>query len=308
MNQVSRQYIGFIGVVLLTFAMLLVSKLTNDPTIIFPEIAGVAVGVTVYRHESWLKNPVHVWLATSLGALFGTGLNYFSWPLVYKLWVGIIVVVVMLHIFRSTFTPTISAALLPMFLNIQNFFFVISVLIMTFIVMMVVFKIKKTQAPKVANGIFRNPKDTLFFTILICIWIGITFYTGLKVAIIPPLFVLLFEVLHLEKFELRAIPSRILLLTLTSLISVLTYHLLPHFIVLVGIINIVLTLIISRALKTQMPVAFGVSLMPFVFKDWATWAFPLSVFVASSVLLSCAAVYKAAKAKGSVPTIWRSEI
>jgi hypothetical protein len=292
MNQVTRQNFGFMVVILLTFVMLFVSKSTNDPTVIFPEIAGVAVGITVFRHEGWLTKPIHVWLATSLGALFGTGLNYFSLPLVYKLWVGIIVVVVLLHIFRSTFTPTISAALLPMFLNIKNFSFVISVLIMTFIVMVIVFKIKKTQTPKVDNSKFRNPRDTLFFTILICIWIGLAFYTGLKVAIIPPLFVLLFEVLHLGKFELRAIPSRVLLLTLTSLASVLTYHLLPYFIVLVGIMNIILTLILSRVLKVQMPVAFGVSLMPFVFNDWASWAFPLSVFVASSVLLSCAAAYK----------------
>ncbi|SEN97156.1 hypothetical protein SAMN05518847_105115 [Paenibacillus sp. OV219] len=179
-----------------------------------------------------------------------------------KLWLGFVIIIILMHLFRVNFGPTIPAGLLPIFLGLHDYVFAISTTIFTFVIMLAAYRMLK-QA-KLPNGAatFRKKTDTLIISIVLCLWIGFAFGTNLEVIVVPPVFALIFESFHAEKFAWRMIPPRLAVLTITAGLAVTVHHLLPESIIWVGVINVVITSVLCKLLKAPVPVAFGVSLMP----------------------------------------------
>ncbi|TCM96278.1 hypothetical protein EV294_105143 [Paenibacillus sp. BK033] len=280
----------FLTAYLLVCLMLAVAAVSNQRDILFPEIAGMAMGVMVFPVPHWIKNPVHLWLSPTLGAFIGTSLNYMSMPPLLKIWLGLILIVILMHVFRVNFGPTIPAALLPIFLGLHDYTFAISTAIFTFVIMIAAFAFR--DPAKLTSNDARKMKDTVIITLILALWIGFAFTTKLNVLIIPPVFALIFELFHTEKFHWRMISPRLTVLTLTAILAVGVYHLLPGSVIGSGAINVLITFILCKVFKTPVPVAFGVSLMPLIVPDWGTWAFPVGVFVTTGLLMCISAAYR----------------
>ena len=88
------------------------------------------------------------------------------------------------------------------------------------------------------------------------------FVLDLDVIVVPPVFALIFEVFHAEKFPWKIIPSRLAVLTITAILSVGVLHLLEGSIVWVGVINVLIMIDPMKWVQSPAPVASGVSLMP----------------------------------------------
>ncbi|MDR6550251.1 hypothetical protein [Paenibacillus qinlingensis] len=179
--------------------------------------------------------------------------------------------------------------------------FAITTAIFTFVIMLAAYKWRKpeTMTPGAPQQ-FRKITDTLIISIILCLWIGLALATNLEVIVVPPVFALIFELFHTEKFNWRLIPSRLAVLTLTAIFSVGVFHLLSGSIIWVGLINVLITLILCVLFKTPVPIAFGVSLMPLIVPAWGSWAFPVGVFVTTGVLMSLSAAYRQLRNKQGI--------
>ncbi|QHW29615.1 hypothetical protein GZH47_01370 [Paenibacillus rhizovicinus] len=277
---------------LLTLVMLVSSVVSGQRDILFPEIAGMAMGVMVFSVPHWVRRPVHLWLSPSLAAFLGTSLNELSLSPLLKLWIGFVVIVLLMHVFRVNFGPTIPAGLLPLFLGLHDYVFAISTTAFTCVIMLAAFMARKRQ--KLPNGPLnhRNLTDTAIISVILCLWIGFAFMTGIEVIVVPPVFALIFEVFHAEKFPWRPIPARVAVLTAAAAVAVVMHHLLPDSIVAVGIVNVLITFLLCKWFKTPVPVAFGVSLMPLIYPAWGTGWFPLGVLTTTGILMCIAAAYR----------------
>ncbi|OCT13595.1 hypothetical protein A8709_18565 [Paenibacillus pectinilyticus] len=291
----------FIVAYLFVFVMLVSSVVLQETDILFPEIAGMAMGIIVFRVPHWIKKPVHLWLSPTLGAFLGTSFNELSLSPLAKIWVGLVVVVILMHIFRVNFGPTIPATLLPIFLELHDYVFAISTCVFTFVIMLAAFKLRKPESLQGGPLQFRKKTDTLIITLVLGVWIGLGFVTKLEVLVVPPVFALIFEVFHAEKFAWKLIPSRLAVLTTTAVLSVGVYHLLGGSIIWVGVVNVLITMLLCTLFKSPVPVAFGVSLMPLIVPAWGTWGFPVGVFVTTGLLMCLTAGYRQFKSNRSNP-------
>ena len=292
----SRHFYSAYALVIL---MLVVAVVLGQRDVLFPEIAGMAMGVLVFPVPHWIRKPVHLWLSPTLAAFIGTAMNNLDVSPVMKLWIGLAVIVILMHVFRVNFGPTIPAALLPIFLDLHDYIFAIATAVFTFVIMLAAFMMRKAdQAPA---GRFRKKTDTVIITVILGLWIGLAFVLDLDVIVVPPVFALIFEVFHAEKFPWKIIPSRLAVLTITAILSVGVLHLLEGSIVWVGVINVLITIILCKWFKAPVPVAFGVSLMPLIVPAWGTWGFPVGVFVTTGGLMCISAAYRQYRNRQAVP-------
>lgn len=288
---------SFLSAYILVILMLVAAVVLQQKDILFPEIAGMAMGVMVFPVPHWMKKPVHLWLSPTLGAFIGTSLNYLSLMPVPKIWFGLVIIVILMHIFRVNFGPTIPATLLPIFLGLHDYVFAITTAVFTFVIMFAAFRLRNPEKLSGDPQHFRKKTDTVIITIVLALWIGLAFATRLEVLVVPPVFALIFEVFHAKEFTWKLIPSRLAVLTTTAILSVGVYHLLAGSIIWVGVVNVLITLILCNLFKVPVPVAFGVSLMPLIFPVWGTWGFPVGVFVTTGVLMCISAAYRQFKNK-----------
>ncbi|AZN41399.1 hypothetical protein [Paenibacillus albus] len=283
---------GFAAALILIVVMLVSAIGFDQRDILFPEIAGMAMGVMVFPVAHWIKRPIHLWLSPSLAAFLGTTLNYSHVTPLLKLWIGFVIIVILMHVFRVNFGPTIPAGLLPIFLGLHDYVFAVATTIFTFVIMLAAYRMKKQQKLPDGAAKYRKITDTVIISIVLCLWIGLAFVTDTKVIVVPPVFALIFESFHAEKFAWKMIPPRLAVLTVAAVLAVAVCHLFPGSIVWVGIINVVITSVLCKLFKAPVPVAFGVSLMPLIFPAWGTWGFPLGVFITTGVLMCIVAAYR----------------
>ncbi len=219
---------SFLSAYILVILMLVGAVVLQQMDILFPEIAGMAMGIFVFPVPHWIKKPVHLWLSPTLGAFIGTSLNDFSLAPLMKIGVGLVIVVILMHVFRVNFGPTIPATLLPIYLGLHDYVFVISTGVFTFVIMLAAFRLRNQE--KLPEGLvsFRKKADTIIITIVLGLWIGVAFATKLEVLVVPPVFALIFELFHTEKFTWKLIPPRLAVLTITAILSVGVYHLLAN--------------------------------------------------------------------------------
>jgi hypothetical protein len=290
----------FLSAYIIVILMLVAAVVLQQKDILFPEIAGMAMGVMVFPVAHWIKKPVHLWLAPTLGAFIGTALNDLTLTPQSKILLGLVIIVILMHIFRVNFGPTIPATLLPIFLGLHDYVFATTTAIITFVIMLAAFKMRNSEKLPDGPEKFRKKTDTLIITIVLALWIALAFATNLEVIVVPPVFALIFEVFHAENFKWKLIPSRLAVLTATAILSVGVIHLLPGSIIWVGMINVVITLLLCKWFKAPVPVAFGVSLMPLIFPAWGTWGFPVGVFVTTGVLMCICAAYRQFRSRQAV--------
>jgi hypothetical protein len=287
-----QKFRGFIIAFILVLLMLVGSVFLQQKDILFPEIAGIAMGVMVFTVPHWMKKPVHLWLSPTLAAFIGTSLNNLPLTPLLKLWCGLVIIVILMHLFRVNFGPTIPAGLLPIFLGLHDYVFVITTGVFTFVIMLAAFKLRNPEKMPAGPIAFRKKRDTLIITIILALWMGVAFETKLEIFVVPPIFALIFELFHAKDFTWKLIPSRLAVLTITAILSVGVYHLLADSIIWVGVINVLVTIILCTWFRVPVPVAFGVSLMPLIFPAWGTWGFPVGVFVTTGVLMCFSAAYR----------------
>ncbi|EJR03680.1 membrane protein [Bacillus cereus] len=276
--------------ILFILAMVAAGVLLDDPEVILPEIAAMAIALWAYREPGWLRQPEKIFIAPSITAVIGFAVNQMDISYIGKVSLTLILMMLFLRVIQSNLAPSIATGLLPLVTNATEWSFVISVFILTFILMLgvLIFKLN--------NGLERKVKIQykymVVFLILNFVWISICWITGYeKLAVIPPILVVVYESLQKPMYNEKMACKQILVLTISATVGTLLYLAIDSWIV-VTLLNMILMLILLKIVGVRIPAAYAFPLLPLVFPDEMIKMLPIGSFIAGVFLFGAVLLYK----------------
>ena len=72
---ISKKQSSYTIAILFILAMVTAGVLLNDPEVILPEIAAMAIALWAYREPGWLRQPEKIFIAPSITAVIGFMVN-----------------------------------------------------------------------------------------------------------------------------------------------------------------------------------------------------------------------------------------
>ena len=282
--------ISYTIAILFILAMVTAGVLLNDPEVILPEIAAMAIALWAYRAPGGLSNPDTTLVPPSITALIGFAVNQMDLDSIGKVSVTLVLMMLFLRVIQSNLAPSIATGLLPLVTNATEWSFVISVFALTFILMIgvLIFKLN--------NGIKRKVhiqyKYMTVFLILNFVWISLCWITGYEqLAVIPPILVVVYESLQKPMYNEKMAFKQILVLTTSATVGTLLYFAIDSWIV-VTFLNMILMLILLKIVGVRIPAAYAFPLLPLVFPDEMITMLPVGSFVAGVFLFGAVLLYK----------------
>ncbi|WP_274648753.1 hypothetical protein [Paenibacillus humicola] len=283
-------FISYSMAFIFIISMITAAVMLKDHQLILPEAAAMAVAMWVYREEGWIRQPSKIFLAPSFTAAIGFVVNHLNIPYLGKVSLTIVLLMLFMRIIQSNLAPSIATGLLPLVVNANEWSFIISVFIETFILMLgvLVFGLNKGLEKKVKI----NYRYMLVFLVLTFVWMGLCWLVGYEqLAVIPPILVVVYESLQKPMYIGKMAFKQGLVLTISATVGTLVYLSIDLWIV-ATILDMLLMLILLRIVGMRMPAAYGFTLLPFVFPKDNVTMLPLVSLVASVFLLSSVLVYK----------------
>ncbi|MGF9909004.1 hypothetical protein [Brevibacillus porteri] len=286
-NETILSYIIAIALILL---MVAASVILDDPEVILPEIAAMAIGIWVYREPGWIRQPSKIFVAPSITAAIGFAINQVDLPYLGKVSITLVLMMLFLRIIQSNFGPSLATGLLPLVTNAVEWSFMISVVMLSFIIMLGVLTFKLN------GGLEKKVKIPyqymLVFLILIFVWIGLCWMAGYpQLAVIPPILVVVYESLHKPMFNGKMAFKLGMVLTISATVGTLLYFAIDSW-VIVTLLDMILMLVLLRIVGMRVPAAYAFPLLPFVFPDEMVVMLPVGALVASTFLFGSVLLYK----------------
>ncbi|MFB5250342.1 hypothetical protein ACE38F_08060 [Bacillus mycoides] len=276
--------------ILFILAMVAAGVLLDDPEVILPEIAAMAIALWAYREPGWLRQPEKIFIAPSITAVIGFAVNQMDISYIGKVILTLILMMLFLRVIQSNLAPSIATGLLPLVTNATEWSFIISVFILTFILMLgvLIFKLN--------NGLERKVKIQykymVVFLILNFVWISICWITGYEqLAAIPPILVVVYESLQKPMYNEKMAFKQILVLTISAAVGTLLYFAIDSWIV-VTLLNMILMLVLLKIVGVRIPAAYAFPLLPLVFPDEMIKMLPVGSFIAGVFLFGAVLLYK----------------
>ncbi|WP_219376227.1 hypothetical protein [Bacillus mycoides] len=276
--------------ILFILAMVKSGVFLDDPEVILPEIAAMAIALWVYREPGWLRQPEKIFIAPSITAVIGFAVNQMDISYIGKVSLTLILMMLFLRVIQSNLAPSIATGLLPLVTNVTEWSFVISVFVLTFILMIgvLIFKLN--------NGIERKVKIQykymVVFLFLNFVWISLCWITGYEqLAVIPPILVVVYESLQKQMYNEKMAFKQIVVLTTSATVGTLLYFAIDSWIV-VTLLNMILMLILLKIVGVRIPAAYAFPLLPLVFPDEMIKMLPVGSFIAGVFLFGAVLLYK----------------
>lgn len=289
--------IYYIIAIIFIIAMITAAVMLKDHEIILPEVAAMAIAMWVYREAGWIRQPSKIFIAPSITAAIGFAVNQLDITYLAKVSLTLALIMLFLRIIQSNLAPSIATGLLPLVMNANEWSFIISVFILTFILMLGVlaFGLNRGLEKKVKI----QYKYMLVFLVLNFVWIGLCWGAGYpKLAVIPPILVVVYEVLQKPMYNGKMAFKQGLVLTISATIGSLLYFTIDSWI-LVTMLDIILMIILLRIVGIRLPAVFAFPLLPFVFPDDIVAMLPIGSLIASVFLFVSVLAYKKFEVKRS---------
>lgn len=271
--------ISYVIAFALILLMVTVAVLLEDREVILPEIAAMAIAMWVYREAGWIRQPSKIFLAPSITAAIGFAVNQLPIAYVGKVILTLVLLMLFLRIIQSNLAPSIATGLLPLVMNATEWTFILSVIVFTLILMLgvLVFGLNKGLEKKVNI----EYKYMLVFLVLNFVWIGLCWIAGYpQLAVIPPILVVVYEVLQKPMYNGKMAFKQGLVLTLSATVGSLLYFAIDSWI-LVTLLAMLLMLVLLRIVGIRMPAVYAFPLLPFVFPEEIIARLPIGALVAS---------------------------
>lgn len=282
--------ISYVIAIAFILIMVATSVLFNDPEIILPEIAAMAVGLWVFREPGWIRRPSMIFIAPSLTAVIGFAVNQLDIAYLAKVSLTLILMMLFLRIIQSNLAPSLATGLLPLVTNAHEWSFIISVFAFTFILMLGVLAFRFNQG--LEKKVKIHYKYMLVFLVLIFIWIGLCWITGFpQFSIIPPILVVVYESLQKPMYNGKMAFNQVLVLTISATVGTLMYFAIDSWI-LATLLDMILMVLLIRIVGIRIPAVFAFPLLPFVFPEDVIVMLPIGSLVASIFLFGSVLLYK----------------
>jgi hypothetical protein len=288
---------------LLAFALILVmvasSILLKDPEIILPEIAAMAVAMWVYREAGWIRQPSKIFLAPSFTAVIGFLVNQLHIAQVGKVILTLILMMLFLRIIRSNLGPSIATGLIPVVTDANEWSFLISVFVFTFILMLgvLIFGLKGIE-----KKVDIQYKYKLVYLAIVLAWIGLCSLFGYELIAIPPILVVVYEILQKPMYSGKMAFKQGLVLTISATVGTLLYFAIDSWI-LVTLLDLILMYILLQIVGIRLPAVYAFPLLPFIFPDHLIAKLPLGSLVTCVFLFAAVLAYKKYEMKQKQPAM-----
>jgi len=291
-------------VIVLVVSMCIISEYTGEKEIIFPEIAALAIGVWVMKKSAWGNNSFHFWISPTIAALTGLVITRFlPYPPFLMIAVAFVLVVLQLKIIGSEVSPSFSAAILPILMHTQSWYYPLSVCILTGVIAFGK-KIIDNCDPKRNTGnrytetlnekgeVNLNQKELinwvkLLMSILMVSAVALYFHWNYIIA--PPLIVAFVELakpngkLHLKTGLV------FILLVFAAFSGVIWLYFIYYFlhwpIWISAVVSMVCILLVFHFLRFSFPPAAAITLLPMIIPVNNLWTYPGQVIAGSVIFL-----------------------
>lgn len=201
-----------------------------------------------------------------------------------------------LRIIQSNLGPSIATGLLPVVTNANEWSFIISVFIFTFILMLGVLKFGLNKG--LEKKVKIQYKYMLVFLVLIFVWMGLCWLAGYPLAVIPPILVVVYESLQKPMYNGKMAFKQGLVLTISATVGTLLYFAIDSWI-LVTLLDMILMLILLRIVGIHVPAVYAFPLLPFVFPDHIVAMLSLGSLITCVFLFTSVLAYKKMEMKRS---------
>ncbi|MCG1139879.1 hypothetical protein K4Q86_11670 [Staphylococcus epidermidis] len=290
-----KEMISYTIAFLFILGMVTASVLLKDREIILPEIAAMAIAMWVYREPGWIRQPSKIFVAPSVTAVIGFAVNQFPIAYLGKVFLTLALLMLFLRIIQSNLAPSIATGLLPLVMNATEWSFILSAFIFTILLMLgvLVFGLNKGLEKKVPI----QYKYMIVFFILNIIWIGLVWVAGYpQLAVIPPILVVVYEVLQKPMYNGKMAFKQGLVLTLSAAVGTLLYFTIDSWI-LITLLAMLLMLFLLRIVGIRMPAVYAFPLLPFVFPTEIVARLPIGSLIASVFFFGSVLIFKKVEMK-----------
>lgn len=290
-----KEMISYTIAFLFILGMVTASVLLKDREIILPEIAAMAIAMWVYREPRWIRQPSKIFVAPSVTAVIGFAVNQFPIAYLGKVFLTLALLMLFLRIIQSNLAPSIATGLLPLVMNATEWSFILSAFIFTILLMLgvLVFGLNKGLEKKVPI----QYKYMIVFFILNIIWIGLVWVAGYpQLAVIPPILVVVYEVLQKPMYNGKMAFKQGLVLTLSAAVGTLLYFTIDSWI-LITLLAMLLMLFLLRIVGIRMPAVYAFPLLPFVFPTEIVARLPIGSLIASVFFFGSVMIFKKVEMK-----------
>jgi hypothetical protein len=285
----------------------------ND--IIFPEIAALAFGAWVMEERPWPGAAWTIWFSPTLGAVTGVLiLHFLSHSIVAMVCIAFLFVLLELKLFRSSMSPSFSAAILPIITNIHGWVYPTAVCMMTAVIALLAHRNdkKRTSLCDKMPAVRRCP-DThaslakewahygklVFFLLLVAL-----FATKLDwlYMMSPPLIVAFFELTQPgSTLRQKSMARLLLLLTACALAGtiwvVVDVHVFSGPLWIAAGLSVATAFALARGLRLPSPPALALALLPTILPQKMLSVYPLHVLAGSMIFIALSLLwFKPAKA------------
>lgn len=237
----------------------------------------MALGVWVLRDPEWLKRPWHIVVLPTVCAALSVSLNHSDLPTMARELLILWIVLVILTVTRSFLSPAISAGILPIVLNIHAWVFVYSVFVATGVIWISV-RQRAVGANWPPERAFPPWRTNMVFAIVATLWIAAAGIFGIRDAVLPPIMVFLYGSMRAQPKGWGNVSREIAVLIVAALMSSWGVAVL-HYPIEVAALSLTATILAMRALKTWVPPAGAVALLPLVLPISPVSKFPILVAI-----------------------------
>ncbi len=288
--------------ILLVVVMVAAAGLAQEKEIIFPEIAALSFGAWVMNKSPWESRNHHLWLSPSLAALTGVVLLRLIPSSPYlALAAAFILVAVQMKLLRSTVLPSLSAAILPIILRCDSWYYPLSVSILTGIIVLgrhtldrindganvidIAAPGKGKLTPKEDFGDFRH-WTKLLAAVLIVAAFAIKYHGMFVIA--PPLIVAFVELSKPHGTLRQKSGTIFVLLVLAAFSGVFWLYVgtrLQWPVWISAGLSMTSVYLFFHTLRLSFPPAAAIALLPMIIPAKNLWSFPWHVAIGSAAFI-----------------------
>ncbi|MGR3742405.1 hypothetical protein [Companilactobacillus sp. DQM5] len=288
----STVYKFFEYVIGLVFILLMIgtATITKDIEIILPELGALTAGLWIYHETHWLNNPIKIFYIPSITAIIGFFINKLQIEYFQKVIILLFIMLIILYLTNSSLAPSFATGLLPIIVNAHKYSFIISILAFTFLLMLVA-KLRKLDK-KYSQEFTLNNNGIIFFFIISLSWIVIVSLLGKEsMSAIPPILVVIFEVLQKPKYSGIMAIKQATALTLAATIGFFVHSIFASWLI-TTLISLPLVFLLLTILKIQLPAAYAFPLLAIVLPTNIFNNLPTTALIASAFFFSLAFTYQ----------------
>ncbi len=248
------------------------------PHLFFPELAALSYGLFTNSHRNWLNDSRGVLFAPFLCSMIGVLSFIFLKNSAVSLFVAFVGGFLVLKVLNSSITPSISAGLFAIQFEISTFQYSLNILIISFLLILtgrILGKLNNHNSFLLAEA---EPSKRLsrseFIYVLLWFLIAIlsSKYLNYREIILPPLFVILIETAkNATKLNLTQIFKVTGAVLIVSYMSILLKQGLGFNIYII-ISVLVLTNLIIKMAKIDVPPLFALSLLPLILPTYTIFS------------------------------------